>query len=189
MKKKGIWLTENEAKAYFALLKKSGGKSLTKEEAKKTIEEEIVVGFTCGAFDLLHKGHMLMFREAKKQCDKLVVALQEDPSVDRENKNKPVLTWGERLEILSGIRYVDCIVSYKTEKDLEELLKKLKPDVRIIGEDWKGKKFTGKGIKGIKIHFNKRYGDWSSTNIRRRVVQAETERIRKDNFWERIAKW
>lgn len=150
-----------------------------------------IVGFTCGAFDLLTPGHMLMFEEAKAQCDFLIVAVQEDPSRDRKDKNKPVLSVQERVMLLKGIRFIDEVVTYDLECTLIALLKNLKPDVRILGADWKGKEFTGKGIEGIKIHFNKRYGDWSSTNIRERVVEAEKEKERKEkeDFTEGLIKF
>ncbi len=129
-------------------------------------------GFTCGAFDLLHLGHVRMLREAKKQCDYLIVGVQKDPSVDRSEKHKPVMSHTERMEFVSAIKYVDEIVAYSTEKDLVNLLKglvkKKKIDVRIIGEDWKGKEYTGRELN-IPIYFNQRKHRLSSSYLRKLV--------------------
>ena len=109
------------------------------------IPRKKLIGFTCGAFDLCHAGHFLMFKEAKEECDYLIVGLQTDPSMDRPEKNKPVMSLDERLEILSGIKYIDEIVIYDTEKDLYQYLQEnqKKIDLRFVGADWKGKAFTG----------------------------------------------
>ena len=129
------------------------------------------VGFTCGAFDLLHAGHVLMLKEAKDQCDWLIVGLQSDPSIDRKEKNSPIQELKERQIQLSAIKFVDEIVVYETEKDLFELLKKLKPDIRIIGADHKGGKFTGWELP-IELYFNSRDHSYSTSELRRRVTQS-----------------
>ncbi len=131
----------------------------------------IRVGFTCGAFDLLHAGHVLMLEEAKEQCDWLVVGLQTDPSIDREEKNSPIQELKERQIQLSAIKFVDEVIVYETEKDLIELLKKVKPDVRVIGADHKGKKFTGWELP-IELYFNSRNHTYSTSELRRRVTQS-----------------
>lgn len=128
-------------------------------------------GFTCGAFDLTHAGHYLMFKECKENCDYLIVGLQTDPTVDRpDTKNKPVQTLEERKIQLEACKYIDEIVTYKTEYDLLELLKKIKPDIRFIGADWKDKNPTGHDL-GIPIFWNERDHDYSTSNLRRRVVE------------------
>ena len=109
------------------------------------------VGFTCGAFDLLHAGHALMLEECKEHCDYLIVGLQYDPSIDRPDKNRPVQSYQERYTMVSAIKYVDEIVLYETERDLYELLQEQNLDVRILGADWKGKEFTGQDLD-IKIY-------------------------------------
>ncbi len=134
-------------------------------------------GFTCGAFDLCHAGHMLMFKEAKEHCDYLIVGLQDDPSVEDANyrgkkKNKPIMSLEERRIILEGIRYVDEIIVYHNEVELYELLKKIKPDIRIIGEDWRGKQFTGHDLP-MEIYFNSRNHNFSTTELRKRIAEAE----------------
>ena len=131
------------------------------------------VGFTCGSFDLLHTGHTLMLKECKNYCDYLIVGLQRDPSIDRPEKNKPIQEYEEREIMLSAIKYVDEIVHYDTEDDLIELLKKLDIDVRIIGDDWKGKLYTGHDLN-IPVVFNTRDHDYSTTNLRSRVYHAES---------------
>ena len=132
------------------------------------------IGFTCSAFDLLHTGHALMLKDAKKHCDILVVGLQTDPTLNRpDTKNKPVQSFIEREEMLKAIRYVDKIVHYATESDLIRILKTLKPDVRTLGTDWKDKHFTGYEL-AIKIHWHSRDHPWSTTHLRQRVHQAET---------------
>jgi len=128
----------------------------------------MIKGFTCGAFDLLHAGHVLMFKECKENCDYLVVGLQSDPSIDRKEKNKPIETLEERIIKLNGSKYIDEILIYDTEKDLYKMLQDLKPDIRFVGEDYKGKSFTGDGLP-TKIHFNSRNHNYSSTNLRERI--------------------
>ena len=112
------------------------------------------VGFTCSTFDLLHAGHILMLAEAKTICDHLIVGLQTDPTIDRSTKNKPVQSIVERYVQLSAVKFVDEIIVYSTEKDLEDLLMFLPITVRFIGEEYEGKDFTGKQIcedRGVKI--------------------------------------
>ncbi|MDO8482085.1 MAG: adenylyltransferase/cytidyltransferase family protein [bacterium] len=133
------------------------------------------VGFTCGAFDLCHAGHMLMFKEAKEHCDYLLVGLQDDPSVTTEDyrgkkKNKPVMSLEERRIILEGIRYIDEIIVYRTEEELYELLKKTTPDIRIIGADWKGRKFTGYDLP-IEVYYNSRDHGFSTSELRKRIKE------------------
>lgn len=137
------------------------------------------VGFTCSTFDLLHAGHVSMLQEAKTQCDYLIVGLQNDPTLDRPNKNRPVQTIVERQMQLKGSRYVDEVWVYNTEKDLEDLLLTLPIDVRILGVEYEGKEFTGREIchkRGIDLYFNGRDHSFSSSSLRRRVYEAETEK-------------
>jgi glycerol-3-phosphate cytidylyltransferase len=133
-------------------------------------------GFTCSAFDLLHAGHILMLEEAKKNCDYLIVGLQNDPSFDRVGKNKPIQSLVERYIQLKGVKYIDEIVVYNTEKDLEDLLKILDIQVRFVGEEYKDKPLTGRDIctaRNIKIHYNKRQHSFSTTELRSRIARKE----------------
>lgn len=127
------------------------------------------IGFTCGAFDLLHAGHVLMLAEAKAQCDWLVVGLQTDPTIDRPNKNKPVQTTFERYTQLKGCRFVDEIIPYDTEDDLFNLLSTYNINVRIVSDEYKDTIFTGK-LLGIDIYYNKRAHNFSSSELRKRLI-------------------
>jgi len=133
------------------------------------------IGFTCSTFDLLHAGHIQMLRDAKEQCDYLICGLQVDPSLDRKDKNSPVQTIVERYTQLNAVRYVDEIIPYQTEKDLEDILNMLHIDVRILGEEYKNGKFTGRAIcakRGIELFFNKREHRFSSSDLRNRVESS-----------------
>ena len=130
------------------------------------------VGFTCSAFDLLHAGHVQMLREAKEHCDYLRVGLQLDPSLDRPEKNSPVQSVVERYTQLRAVRYVDEIIPYVSEKDLEDILSMYEIDIRFLGDEYKEKDFTGKDIckkRGISLYFNKRDHRFSSSDLRRRI--------------------
>ena len=130
------------------------------------------IGFTCSTFDLLHAGHVIMLREAKQQCDFLICGLQVDPSLDRKDKNPPVQTLVERYSQLHSCRYVDEIIPYQTEKDLEDILEMYQIDIRILGEEYREKDFTGKDIcqeRDIDLYFNKRDHRFSTTDLRNRV--------------------
>ena len=134
------------------------------------------VGFTCGAFDLVHPGHIRMFKECKLVCNYLIVGVQTDPSIDRPVKNKPIQTLEERIEMLKAIKYIDELIIYTTEDSLYKLLQKLQPNIRILGEDWKGKKFTGHDLP-IEIFFNSRKHSLSTSNLRKRVCEAKTKSV------------
>jgi glycerol-3-phosphate cytidylyltransferase len=134
------------------------------------------VGFTASTFDLLHAGHVQMLREAKEHCDYLICGLQMDPSIDRPSKNSPVQTVVERYVQLRAVSYVDEIIPYVSEKDLEDILTMYHIDVRILGEEYREKEFTGKDIcrkRGIELYFNKRDHRFSSSDLRRRVAERE----------------
>lgn len=141
------------------------------------LESNMKVGFTCGAFDLCHAGHMLMFKECKEHCDYLIVGLHTDPTIDRPEKNKPTQSIEERRTQLEAVRYIDKIVLYDTEKDLYDLLSKneLGIDVRIIGADWKGKPFTGHDLPLTTV-FNTRDHGYSSSDLRKRIYEAERKK-------------
>ncbi|MEK7628387.1 MAG: adenylyltransferase/cytidyltransferase family protein [Patescibacteria group bacterium] len=137
---------------------------------------EVKRGFTAGSFDLCHAGHIRMFRDCKSVCDYLVVAVQEDPSIDRPEKNKPVMSLAERLEIVSALKYVDEVITYRTEKDLFELLSLIPFDVRILGSDWEGKPFTGHELPHT-FYFHRRNHTFSSSELRKRIYEAEKNSI------------
>ena len=140
------------------------------------------VGFTCSTFDLLHAGHVIMLREAKEQCDYLLVGLQVDPSVDRKDKNAPIQTIVERYTQLKAVGYVDEIIPYGTEEDLEDILQMYPINIRILGEEYRDKDFTGKDIcrsRDIDLHFNKRDHRFSTSDLRSRVTDTEKKRLKK----------
>jgi glycerol-3-phosphate cytidylyltransferase len=135
----------------------------------------MIVGFTCSSFDLLHAGHTLMLEEAKARCDYLIVGLQTDPTLDRPTKNKPVQTVVERYLQLRACKYVDEIIPYATEQDLEDILAGMHIDVRILGVEYRDKDFTGRDIckkRDIDIVFNERDHRFSSSDLRKRVTEA-----------------
>jgi glycerol-3-phosphate cytidylyltransferase len=141
------------------------------------MENKLKKGFTCGAMDLLHAGHVLMLKECKKYCDYLIVGLHTNPQLDRADKNKPIQSLIERYHQLEGCAYVDQIIPYETESDLIEILKSLDYDVRFVGSDWEGKEFTGFDINGHldKVVYNVREHDYSSSGLRKRIANAENK--------------
>ncbi len=155
------------------------------------LEKNIIIAFTASCFDLLHAGHTLMFMEAKKRCLEnlsynksifstnndiqciLVCALQTDPTIDRPEKNRPIQSYEERNIQLSSNRYVDFILEYSTESQLKTILTLLSPDVRILGDDYIGKRFTGDDL-GIHILYCDRSHGYSSSQLRQRIYEAES---------------
>lgn len=143
-------------------------------------EKKYKVGFTASTFDLLHVGHIAMLREAASICDTLIVGLQVDPSIDRPEKNPPVQSLVERYGQLNAVKFIDEIVPYQTEQDLEDILAMFQIDVRILGEEYKDKDFTGKDIckrRGIHLYFNKRDHRFSSSDLRTRVFEIEFDKL------------
>lgn len=134
------------------------------------------VGITFSTFDLLHAGHVAMLREAKNHCDYLIAGIQTDPTIDRpDTKNKPVQTLVERYAQLAAVKYVDEIIPYQTEQDLIDILNMYEIDIRILGEEYKDKDFTGKDAcnkRGIDLYFNKREHRFSTSDLRERVENA-----------------
>ena len=141
------------------------------------------IGITFSTFDMLHAGHIAMLAEAKNHCDYLICGLQTDPTIDRpDTKNKPVQSIVERQIQLAACRYVDEVVVYQTEQDLIDLLLILPIDIRVLGVEYKDKGYTGEhegAIRGIVPIFNGRDHSFSSSSLRRRVVEAETEKLLK----------
>jgi glycerol-3-phosphate cytidylyltransferase len=131
------------------------------------------IGFTCSTFDLFHAGHVMMLEEAKTQCEFLIVGLQTDPTIDRPNtKNKPVQGVFERWAQLKACKFVDQIVPYSTERELRDILLSFPIDVRILGEEYKGKEFTGHDIS-MEFYFNQRKHSFSTSELRQRVIEAK----------------
>ena len=153
---------------------------------KELKNSDLKIGITCSQFDLLHAGHVAMLSEAKQHCDYLIAALQNDASIDRPSKNNPVQSIVERQIQLSATRFVDEIVIYNTEKDLEDLFLILPIVMRILGIEYKDKDFTGKQIcldRGIELIYNGRDHSFSSSSLRKRVMEAEMQRVSKSEKW------
>jgi glycerol-3-phosphate cytidylyltransferase len=136
-----------------------------------------IIGITCSTFDLLHAGHIIMLEECKKYCDYLICAIQVDPTIDRKEKNKPIQSLVERYIQLDAVSYVDKIIPYNTEDELITIFSSLDLDVRIIGEEYKDKEFTAKNIcqkRGIRMVYNRRDHDFSTTTLRERIYNQES---------------
>jgi glycerol-3-phosphate cytidylyltransferase len=147
---------------------------------KKLKQEGKRIGITFSTFDLLHAGHIAMLSEARNHCDYLICGLQTDPTIDRpETKNKPIQSIVERQIQLAACRYVDEVVVYSTEQDLVDLLLILPVDVRILGVEYADKNFTGKSecdLRGIDIVYNGRDHSFSSSSLRKRVYDSESNK-------------
>lgn len=139
------------------------------EQSAQKMQEKI--GFTCGAFDLLHAGHIVMLKEARSKCDHLIVGLQTDPSIDREEKNKPIQSMYERYIQLLAVKYVDEIIPYDTEQSLLDLLESTRIDIRFVGEDYIDKPFTGNHLP-IKVIYTSRKHSFSTTSLRKRLNES-----------------
>ena len=141
------------------------------------------IGFTCSSFDLLHSGHVQMLREAKSQCDYLMVGLQMNPALDRpKEKNNPIQSIVERYTQLKAVSYVDEIIPYSTERDLEDILELYTIHVRILGEEYRDKEFTGKDIcrkRDVELFFNKRDHRFSTSSLRKSCAW-----VNKDGDWK-----
>jgi len=142
------------------------------------------IGLTASTFDLFHAGHVTMLEEAKRVCDHVIAAIQTDPTIDRpDTKNKPIQSIVERQIQVKACKYVDEVIVYSTEKDLEDILRTLPINVRILGVEYKDTTFTGKDIclnRGIDFYYNKRDHSFSSTDLRKRVYEAEKGKQPKD---------
>ena len=144
-------------------------KSMSSTTWRKQLQtQKKSIGLVASSFDLLHAGHCVMLQDAKRKCDHLIAALQSDPTIDRPEKNKPVQTVEERKIQLQAIRYVDEVKQYNTEDDLEILLRKIMPDIRILGSDYKDKEYTGKDLY-IDVYYHERNHGWSTSELRERV--------------------
>lgn len=141
-------------------------KAINSVDWRKSLTKK--VGFVAGNFDVIHPGYIQMFKESKEHCTHLIVGLHSDPSIERPNKIKPILTYEERYEILSSIKYIDDVRRYDTENDLLNLLKEIKPHIRFLGDDYKNKSFTGDNLN-IEIYYLSRNHGWSSTKFKHKM--------------------
>lgn len=147
---------------------------------KELKDKGLTIGITFSSFDLLHAGHIAMLSEAKNHCDYLIAGLQNNANWDRTEKNAPIQSIVERQIQLAATRYVDEIVVYNTEKDLEDILLSLPLDVRILGIEYKDKPFTGREIceqRNIELVFNSRDHSFSSSSLRKRIAEVESKKL------------
>jgi glycerol-3-phosphate cytidylyltransferase len=145
----------------------------------------MITGFTCSTFDLFHAGHVMMLEEAKSNCDYLIVGLQTNPNIDRPEKNSPIQTLPERFVQIKACKYVDEVIPYQTENELELLLWMLPIQIRILGAEYRTKNFTGKDIcekRGIELYFNSREHNLSTSNLRKRVFRAEQLKFSREEL-------
>ncbi len=143
------------------------------------MNNKLKVGITFSAFDLLHAGHIKMLEEAKGKCDYLIIGLQTDPTLDRPEKNQPIQSVVERYIQLKGCKFVDEIVPYATEQDLEDILRSFEIDVRIVGDEYESRDFTGRKYceeNGIELYYNKRDHRFSSSGLRKEVADRESNK-------------
>lgn len=137
--------------------------------SQSIVKADIKTGLIAGNFDVIHPGYVRYFEDAKNHCKHLIIALHVDPTVERPEKMKPILTKEERTEVLLSIKYIDEVVYYNTESELLELLKRIKPHVRILGSDYKGRSYTGDDL-GIPVYFHKRNHEWSTTRFKNKIT-------------------
>jgi len=145
------------------------------ETIEKLKKEGKKIGFTCSTFDLMHAGHIAMLSEAKGQCDFLVVGLLSDPTISRpDTKNKPIQSIYERYIQLQAVKYVDMIIPFDTEENIIDMVKMIEPDVRFVGEEYKGTKHTGWDL--CPIIYNKRKHDFGSSQLREKIYNEENKK-------------
>ena len=151
-------------------------------------EKKEIVGFTAGNFDLMHQGYIYTFEDARKHCDKFIVFLQRDPSLHRKSKYKPVVPLYERYRTLMSIQYIDEVYVYQTEEELYDLIKFFEPDIRILGEDYIGKSFTGDDLPPKVIYTSRAHG-WSTTRMKDMIamqtIKQNPEVVEDANYFER----
>ena len=128
-------------------------------------------GVIAGNFDVIHPGYIKMFKECKSYCQQFIILLHTDPSIERPEKLKPILTKEERTEVLTSIKYIDGIAYYTYEKDLVELLKRLSPDIRFLGDDYRGRTYTGFELD-IPVHYLNRDHGWSTTKFKKLIADT-----------------
>ncbi len=129
------------------------------------------IGVIAGNFDVIHPGYIHMFDECKNYCDTLLLLLHDDPSIERPEKIKPILSLNERTMVLNSLKQIDRIITYKTESDLYEILKEKKIDVRFLGDDYRDKSFTGDDLN-IPIHYLDRSHGWSTTKFKKLIAET-----------------
>lgn len=129
-------------------------------------------GVIAGNFDVIHPGYIAIFNTMKEVCQYNIILLHDDPSIERPEKLKPILTIDERISILGSLKQIDRIVPYKFEHELVDLLKSIQPDVRFLGDDYRDRdEFTGSELN-IPIHYLNRDHGWSTTRFKENIVKS-----------------
>ena len=149
--------------------------AINAEDWRRDINKEYGTGLICGAFDIIHPGYIDMFSDAKSKCKKLLVALQDNPTIDRPEKDMPVQSYNNRKKILMAIQYVDEIIEYNTEADLYEILKSDVYDVRVLGTDYKDKDYNGKDLERP-VYWHSRKHSHSASGLKRKIARSINER-------------
>jgi glycerol-3-phosphate cytidylyltransferase len=129
------------------------------------------MGVIAGNFDVIHPGYIKMFKECKTYCKQLIVLLHIDPSIERPEKLKPILTKQERTEILTSIKFINGIAYYTYEKELVDLIYRLNPDIRFLGDDYRGKTYTGFELD-VPVHYLNRDHGWSTTKFKKLIADT-----------------
>jgi glycerol-3-phosphate cytidylyltransferase len=128
-------------------------------------------GIIAGNFDVIHPGYIKMFKECKSYCEEFIIFLHTDPSIERPEKLKPILSVEERDEMLMSIKYIDNVFTYTYESELINLLKLVKPDIRFLGDDYRGRTYTGFEMN-IPIHYLNRSHGWSTTKFKEEIAKT-----------------
>jgi len=129
------------------------------------------MGIIAGNFDVIHPGYIKMFKECKSYCKQLIILLHIDPSIERPEKLKPILTKQERTEILTSIKFINGIAYYTYEKELVDLIYRLNPDIRFLGDDYRGKTYTGFELD-VPVHYLNRDHGWSTTKFKKLIANT-----------------
>ena len=129
------------------------------------------LGVIAGNFDVIHPGYIKMFQECKEYCDRFLVLLHSDPSIERPEKLKPILSVGERIEMVLSIKYINAVETYTYESELYKLLEKHNPNIRFLGDDYKGRTYTGFELN-IPIHYLNRDHGWSTTKFKKLIADT-----------------
>ena len=133
--------------------------------------EKYKIGIIAGNFDVIHPGYIKMFKECKSYCEKFIILLHTDPSIERPHKLKPILSVEERTELLNSIKYIDGVRTYTFEDELVQLIKELEPDIRFLGDDYRGKTYTGFELD-IPVHYLNRDHGWSTTKFKKLIADT-----------------
>lgn len=128
-------------------------------------------GVIAGNFDVIHPGYIKMFEECKSYCQNFIILLHTDPSIERPEKLKPILSVQERMEVLYSIKYIDFIHTYTYENELVQRLQSLQPDIRFLGDDYKGRTYTGFELN-IPVHYLNRDHGWSTTKFKKLIADT-----------------